>query len=162
MKLLGLISLFWSCMVLNAQQNDLKFKILDKETNEPLFGATAYIAELNLGSSADIDGLVTFLNVLDGTYKVSISYLGYETAALTVEVPQTDIQTIYLEPEEHQLEEVVLQSSRSTRTVKKIPTRIEFIGGEELEEKSMMNSTNISMVLRESTGIQMQHYEVWI
>ena len=56
----------------------------------------------------------------------------------------------------NQLDEIVLQSSRSTRTVKKIPTRIEFIGTEELGEKAIMNPTNISMVLRESTGIQMQ------
>ena len=56
----------------------------------------------------------------------------------------------------NELDEVVLQSSRSTRTVKKIPTRIEFIGAEELGEKAIMNPTNISMVLRESTGIQMQ------
>ena len=54
------------------------------------------------------------------------------------------------------MDEVVLQSSRSTRTVKKIPTRIEFIGVEEMGEKAIMNPTNISMVLRESTGIQMQ------
>jgi iron complex outermembrane receptor protein len=54
------------------------------------------------------------------------------------------------------LEEIVIQSSRSTRTVRKIPTRIEFIGAEELGEKAIMNPTNISMVLRESTGIQMQ------
>jgi len=54
------------------------------------------------------------------------------------------------------LDEVVIQSSRSTRTVRKIPTRIEFIGAEELGEKAVMNPTNISMVLRESTGIQMQ------
>lgn len=156
MKLLGLIPILWSCMLLNAQQNDLKFKILDKVTNDPLFGAAVYIPYLKLGSSADIDGMVTFFNVPEGNYQLSISFLGYETTELIVEVPQADLQTIYLNPDEHQLEEVLLQSSRSTRTVKKIPTRIEFIGGEELEEKAMMNSTNISMVLRESTGIQMQ------
>ena len=54
------------------------------------------------------------------------------------------------------MDEIVVQSSRSTRTVKTIPTRIEFIGVEELGEKVAMNPTNISMVLRESTGIQMQ------
>jgi len=40
--------------------------------------------------------------------------------------------------------------------VRKIPTRVEFISSEELGEKAIMNPTNISMVLRESTGIQMQ------
>ena len=63
---------------------------------------------------------------------------------------------LFLRREGNELDEVVIQSSRSTRTVRKIPTRIEFIGAEELGEKAVMNPTNISMVLRESTGIQMQ------
>jgi len=64
--------------------------------------------------------------------------------------------SFYLQEREHDLETIVLQSNRSGRSIKRIPTRIEHIGGEELEEKIAMNTTNISMVLRESTGIQMQ------
>ena len=52
--------------------------------------------------------------------------------------------------------EVVIRATRSTRTIKNIPTRVEFIGLEELGEKAIMNSANISLVLRESTGIQIQ------
>ena len=47
-------------------------------------------------------------------------------------------------------------ATRSTRTIKNIPTRVEFINAEELEEKAIMNAANISLVLRESTGIQIQ------
>jgi hypothetical protein len=39
---------------------------------------------------------------------------------------------------------------------KDIPTRIEFIAGEELEEKGNMKAGDIRMLLSESTGIQTQ------
>ncbi len=82
--------------------------------------------------------------------------MGYETLKTTIQIPNETAFIFKLESGGNELDEVVLQSSRSTRTVKKIPTRIEFIGAEELGEKAIMNPTNISMVLRESTGIQMQ------
>ncbi|WP_343303142.1 TonB-dependent receptor [Chitinophaga niabensis] len=58
--------------------------------------------------------------------------------------------------EEKELEEVVISSTRSTRTIQNIPTRVEFIGGEELEEKGNMKPGDIRMMLNESTGIQTQ------
>jgi iron complex outermembrane receptor protein len=73
-----------------------------------------------------------------------------------ITIPSNEELIFYLKESSNALDEVVLQSTRSTRTVRKIPTRIEFIGAEELGEKAIMNPTNISMVLRESTGIQMQ------
>ncbi|GHV07725.1 hypothetical protein FACS1894160_0800 [Bacteroidia bacterium] len=54
------------------------------------------------------------------------------------------------------LGEVVVSSTRGTRTIENIPTRMEFIGGEELEEKGNMKPGDIRMLLSESTGIQTQ------
>ncbi|NMH28121.1 TonB-dependent receptor plug domain-containing protein [Flavobacterium silvaticum] len=55
-----------------------------------------------------------------------------------------------------ELEEVVIQSTRTSRTIKNTPTRVETIDAEELEEKANMKPANVSMVLHESTGIQVQ------
>ena len=63
---------------------------------------------------------------------------------------------IRLHPVGEELGEIVVSSTRSTRTIQNIPTRIETIGTEELGEKAIMNAANISLVLRESTGIQIQ------
>src|SRR6185436_8033247 len=60
------------------------------------------------------------------------------------------------ESEDHEEEEVVIQSTRSSRTIQDIPTRVEFIAGEELDEKANMKPGDIRMVLTESTGIQTQ------
>ena len=61
-----------------------------------------------------------------------------------------------METEEEEEEEVVIQSTRSTRTIRDIPTRVEFVAGEELDEKANMKPGDIRMVLNESTGITTQ------
>jgi iron complex outermembrane receptor protein/outer membrane receptor for ferrienterochelin and colicins len=69
---------------------------------------------------------------------------------------QVENDTIKKEQETEELEEVRVQSTRTTRTIRNTPTRIETIDAEELEEKSNMKPANVSMVLHESTGLQVQ------
>lgn len=58
--------------------------------------------------------------------------------------------------DEEELEEVVVQSTRTSRTIKNTPTRIETIDAEELAEKTNMKAANVSLILHESTGLQVQ------
>jgi len=145
-----------TCFSIKAQTSYLKIKVISESENEPLFGATVYFEELEKGAVTDFDGIANFTEIPNGEHNIIISYLGFETLKTTIQIPSNSDLIFKLKSGGNELDEVVLQSSRSTRTVKKIPTRIEFIGVEELGEKAIMNSTNISMVLRESTGIQMQ------
>lgn len=69
---------------------------------------------------------------------------------------QVENDTIKKEKEPEELEEVVIQSTRTSRTIRNTPTRIETIDAEELEEKSNMKPSNVSMLLHESTGLQVQ------
>ncbi|MCM4163992.1 MULTISPECIES: TonB-dependent receptor [unclassified Arenibacter] len=139
-----------------AQTSDVSIFVADTETNQPLPGATVYFEELEKGAITNFDGIATFTEIPNGNQAVKISYVGFRTIETTIEVGTKKEFFFKLESRRNELDEVVIQSSRSTRTVRKIPTRIEFIGVEELGEKAVMNPTNISMVLRESTGIQMQ------
>ncbi|ANH60720.1 TonB-dependent receptor [Dokdonia donghaensis] len=144
------------CLSLQAQTSDIQIKVLTEAENEPLLGATVYFEALEKGAVTDFDGIATFTEIPDGQHQIIISFLGFETFETTIQIPSNTALIFKLKEGGNQLDAVVLQSSRSTRTVRKIPTRIEFIGAEELGEKAIMNPTNISMVLRESTGIQMQ------
>ena len=139
-----------------AQTSDISISVSDAETNEPLLGATVYFEELEKGAVTDFDGIATFTEIPNGNHIIKISYIGFKTIETTIDVGTKKEFDFKLESGGNELDEVVIQSSRSTRTLRKIPTRIEFIGAEELGEKAVMNPTNISMVLRESTGIQMQ------
>ena len=84
--------------------------------------------------------------------------MGYEEQKITLSFPGDNDKIIEIELEEggEELEEVIIFSTRSTRTIIDIPTRIEVITGEELGEKAAMNSSNIGMLLRETTGVQIQ------
>lgn len=144
------------CLSTKAQTNEVPIKILSETENEPLIGATVYFEQLGKGAITNLDGVATFTDIPDGNHLISISFLGYKRLETTINLPSNSAFIFRLEEGGNELETVVIQSSRTTRTIKKIPTRIEFIGAEELGEKAIMNPTNISMVLRESTGIQMQ------
>ena len=136
--------------------SDIQIKVLTEAENEPLLGATVYFEALEKGAVTNFDGIAEFTEIPDGQHQIIISFLGFETFETTIQIPSNNDLMFKLKEGGNQLDAVVLQSTRSTRTVRKIPTRIEFIGAEELGEKAIMNPTNISMVLRESTGIQMQ------
>lgn len=59
-------------------------------------------------------------------------------------------------PKTEELEEVTVQSTRTSRTISNVPTRVETIELEEIDEKNNMRPSNVAMLLHESTGIQVQ------
>lgn len=141
-------------VTLAQAQNTFKARIVDTEETEPLIGATVKISSTK-GAIADLNGYVEIPNIDTDTIQVSVSFVGYRPFKQTYIFPLIDVQIIEL-VEGEELEEVIVTSTRSSRTIDDIPTRIEAISSEELEEKAIMKSSNIAMVLRESTGIQMQ------
>jgi outer membrane receptor for ferrienterochelin and colicins len=69
---------------------------------------------------------------------------------------QIQNDTIPKEKDSEELEEITVQSIRTSRTIRNTPTRIETIDAEELDEKGNMKPANVSMVLHESTGLLVQ------
>lgn len=139
-------------------QNTFKVSIKDSKTNEPLIGATAVLLGTEKGATTDAEGLLNLINIPNGKQVIEFRYIGYEIRKDTFEfpLPTLDPIIVLLKAETDELDEVVVSSTRSSRTIAEIPTRIEFIGGEELDEKSNMRVGDIRILLSESTGIQTQ------
>lgn len=55
-----------------------------------------------------------------------------------------------------EVEEIVVTSTRSRRSFEDLPTRVEVLGAEEINEKANMKPGDIRMLLNESTGIHVQ------
>ncbi len=139
-------------------QNIFKARIFDEETNEPLVGATTFIKNISLGASSDTKGLVEIREIPDGKFDIRFSYVGYKSREREITFPLSSGQTfeIDLRPDENSLDAIVVSAMRSSRTIGDTPTRIEAIVAGELEERSVMQPSNIRMLLTESTGIQTQ------
>ena len=136
-------------------QNTFKAIIQDSESKEILIGATAVLQGTHNGESADINGLLEIKNIPDGKQVIVFSYVGYEQRTETFNFPLTQTYPIeiLLSSKGEEINEVVITATRSSRTIDDIPTRMEAISGEELEEKGSMKPGDIRMMLNESTGI---------
>ncbi|MDG2194452.1 MAG: TonB-dependent receptor, partial [Polaribacter sp.] len=138
-------------------QNSISIKVIDKDHEENVIGASVYIKGTTIGGTTDLEGQTLLLGIQNGKQTIVVSFVGFETTEKIITFP-TSVKnlTIELHEDEGALETVVIASTRSRRSIAQIPTRVEVLAGEELGEKAVMNSANIAMLLRESTGIQMQ------
>ncbi len=139
-------------------QNTFKAIVKEKDSDKILTGASLQFEGTNFGGFADSNGSIVILNIPDGKYILNISFLGYASFIDSIEFPLKDneAKTYFLESEGDEMEAVIISTTRSSRTVKDIPTRVEFIAGEELDEKANMKPGDIRMMLNESTGILVQ------
>ena len=69
--------LFLTLSVMTVMAGTIKGSITDKQTREPLTGATVQIVGTTQGAIADMDGNYS-LNVTNGIYTLSIKYVGYK------------------------------------------------------------------------------------
>ncbi|WP_242926932.1 TonB-dependent receptor [Pontibacter vulgaris] len=158
MKKYFFVLLMLLCSTVAYSQHTLQAIIRDSESQQPLIGATASITGTSIGASSDATGLVVLSGIPEGEQTIRFSYIGYEDKfqKLTFPIAQTTPLEILLEPSGEELEEVVVTTTRSSRTIADIPTRIEAITTEELGEKANMRAGDIRILLSESTGIQTQ------
>jgi iron complex outermembrane receptor protein len=138
-------------------QNIFKAIIKNEKTKETLSSVSVFVVNSQNSSTSDENGFVTIENIPNGKQTIIFNLIGYRKKEKTFEFPENKTFEIFLEPTAEELEEVKITSTtRSSRTIKNIPTRIEAIASGELEEKSSMQPGNIKMLLTESTGIQTQ------
>lgn len=155
-KLLLLIPMLCFALIISGQSN-LKIKVINAANKEPLVAATIKLISQNKTGLTDSNGVALFQMKETGKQFFLISHIGYEEKQIEITTPfSSELFEVELLPAEEEEEEVIIQSTRSSRTIRDIPTRVEFIAGEELDEKANMKPGDIRMVLTESTGIQTQ------
>lgn len=161
MKLdLGKVFFFILLLVLStmtAMAGNIKGTVLDKQTKEPLTGATIQITGTAQGVVADIDGNYT-LNVKDGTYTIAVRYIGYKDILLnSVKVKAETVLNFELESDAQALGEVSvvakknLEGERALQMERQKATlAIENLGAKEMSIKGI---SNVEEGVKKITGI---------
>jgi outer membrane receptor for ferrienterochelin and colicins len=155
-KLLTILAVL-ACNAVYAQ-NIFKAIIRDDDTKKTLTNATAIITALNKGATADTSGAVTLDNIPNGKIEITFSFVGYITQDKVIDFPLKNNYPleIDLEPLAGELAEVAIQTTRTNQNLSDIPTRVEALPQEEMDEKGTMRPGDIKMLLGETTGIQVQ------
>jgi len=138
-------------------QNYFKAIIKDSITNEILIGATIIEKGTTNGASTDAEGKVKFIVSKTGDVTFTIQFIGYITKSIIVSIPQKDnLISIFLSTNSQQLEEVTVSSVRTNSRIEDIPTRVEVLGLDDLNEENGVKPGNIMSLLGDIAGIQMQ------
>ena len=117
-------------------------------------------AEVRVGESAvatDAKGSAA-LTLPRGTFELTVSRFGYETARLrlTIAVSAPVEVTVDLKEESVLTENVVVTATRTTQRVQELPLRVEVVPQEEIDEKLFMTPGDVSMMLTETNGLRVQ------
>lgn len=82
-----------------SQTGSIKGQVLDKTTNEPLFGANAIIEGTSLGAASDLYGNFVIRDIPSGNRTLKISYIGYEAITVNIAIPENKTleENFYLE-----------------------------------------------------------------
>ena len=148
-------------LLLTAQvsfaQTTFKVIVKDETTREPIAGANVTVKDTSISVNTDAQGAAQLNNVPDGPHTIVIFSPGYEMKELTLTFPVTGApETVVFMKVTNEVGEVTIVSTRTGREIDDVPTRVEAIDEEEVDEKTNMRPANVSMVLNESTGIKVQ------
>lgn len=137
--------------------NSVRVAAINKETRSPISEAAVSVSGTEIAGITGADGKVELTDIPDGQQTIVIAPLGYESAELKLSFPLVDTmeRIVYLSVT-HEVGEVVISSTRSGREIEDTPTRVEAIDEEEVDEKINMQPSDVSMLLNESTGIDVQ------
>lgn len=141
-----------------AAQHTFSCFVKDTETKAPLAAVTAKINGSTRASVSTVEGSVRFSNLAAGTIRITFSLIGYEELAVSFPVPQGDtVQVVYLKKAEAKTEEeVIVASSRTNSRIEDLPTKVEVLGSEEVNEENGIKPGNIASLLGDVAGIQIQ------
>lgn len=117
-----MVALFFSLQA--STQNTLSGKVLDKETQESLPGATIYFPDLQKGTSTNADGFFEIKNLPEGTFMVEVGFISYSNQVLSVTIKGKTILNIELTSSITEISEVVITgaSASTERKLNPIPT----------------------------------------
>lgn len=129
---------------------DIKGRVKDSQSKEPLIGATVKVIGSDVASVTDIDGNFQLSGLKDGIYDIEIKYIGYKTAIKRqVKIEDNKVTTLdfEMETDNRQLAgvEVVAKANRESENVtmmeqKRSIIAVQTIGAQELSRKGISDA----------------------
>ena len=142
---------------ITSAQSTFKATVKDQDTKAPVVAATIRLKDSNLTATTDNNGVAELANIPNGEQTIEVFAVGYETKSATLVFPLTDqSDSVFFIKVTAEIGEVTISTTRTGREIDDVPTRVEAIDEEEVDEKISMRPANVSMVLNESTGIKVQ------
>jgi len=141
---LGLVFVFLSFSSIAFGQGKFTVTgVVSDETGSPVIGANIMLKNTALGTITDVDGMYTLTgSVVDGTYQITVSYLGYSNVNATINISGGSriVQDFSLRPDALFLDEVVVTGTSANSTRRQLGNSISVVKAESLEKAGTTNA----------------------
>lgn len=122
MKTLNILLLLIFVNIFNLYSQEIKGKVIDKQTSEAIPGAVVEIPEINKGTVTNDKGFFELKNLPKNVFKLQVKSLGYKTEILNVNTTDNAFVTVKMTSSDIQTDEVVVSggnfSASHTNAVK--------------------------------------------
>lgn len=131
-----------------------------KTNTGPLHGVSVQVLPAQKGIVTDSSGRFVLL-LPKGKQTLRFSYTGYADKDTVIYVTGNSTLFVLLEEKKDDLGEVVIvSSSRTNSRIEDLPTKVEVLGAEEVQEENGIKPGNIASLLGDIAGIQIQQTNV--
>ena len=120
---LRLVMLLFFSLVLTlsySQEYQLTFRILDGTSNLPVKDANVFIVPCRCGGVSDENGMFS-INLQENSYRATISFIGYESTRITVDLKKSTQLEIKMQPKQERLSEVVVKAKKVNEMITSPP-----------------------------------------
>jgi len=136
-----------------VQAQVLQGRVTDAETQEPLAGATLFIPALQAGTATDADGLYRLSVKRSGTYRVVISFVGYQTLSETITVAEDPVTLdVVLLHTTLEAPAITITAKAQASDILSTPQAVSVLEGRELD---MHRGTTAFDALGETAGVRL-------
>lgn len=157
-KIVSLFFILFACAN-TFSQNRFSCIVKDSISNELLPGVNVVLAGTTNGVATDINGKATLKNIPEGEHIIDISFIGYKTVKQSFVFPLSDstkVVLVLLPPENKNLDEVVVSSTRTNSRIDDLNIKVEVLGQDDMNEESTIVPGSITSILGDLSIITIQ------
>lgn len=139
-------------------QNSLQIQVIDSLEKSPLPGASIHFENKNLGGATDENGMLKISGIPNGSSKITCTFQGFRPKTIEIYLPNALPAPfkIFLAPLPEEIEEVVVESSRTNTRIEDLPVKVEVLGLEELDEEVSLVPGGMGSLLGDLSVITIQ------
>ncbi|MGY3089485.1 outer membrane receptor for ferrienterochelin and colicins [Hymenobacter sp. UYAg731] len=134
----------------------LHVQVRDSLRHEPLVGASISVPGSGIGAATDATGTAVLAPAPAAGTRLRITALGYRPRFVAAPAAGVGLALLLAPGGVEIEEEVLVTATRTNSRIEDLPTRVEVLGAEEMEEESSIKPASIASLFGDIAGTQIQ------
>ena len=143
-------------MPVAARSQSLRVQLRDSLRHEPLLGASVVVPGTGIGAATDATGTAVLAPAPTAGTRLRITALGYRPRFVVAPAVGEKLELLLVSGGVEIEQEVLVTATRTNSRIEDLPTRVEVLGAEEMEEESSIKPASIASLFGDIAGTQIQ------